>query len=506
MGIAKNQYKKLGVNRNSYSFDFNYFLNGMNSSIDESIQSVSNAYSIKNFTVKKGVLSTGLGLRILTFPSDLEDGAETPYEHTYTGQALSVYSFPYYDVLAKKDRDMLFIYTSDHLLYYMKYSSPYRPFFKYSCPEFTSIPDYLYYIMPDGKESGLFCSENEPLTLLNFFVNYKVVENAPSITNLCVHYDRVFAVTRIGRSKVWFSDEMDPTNWNISSTEGGYIGMNDSLGDCKKVLSFNNYVFVFREYGITRITAYASQESFSMQNVYASSNYIYTNTACICGDVICFLATDGLYMFDGVNARKVNAGFEKIYEGINQDKAKGVFYKNSYYLMMNTNLAPINELQNVKNTLLRYDCEDGLYDILTNVELMDIEKMTSSGIERLVSIDIQSHEGEEGFETRLSQINYFGDVYGKSTEKEWISPYTDLGKPDYTKNIYAIALQTTYDCDVEIITDKMSQIVHFKGSDKAQRKPVFVSGVMIKIKISTQENEAMISHPILYYRLGKANA
>ena len=51
MGIAKNQYKKLGVNRNSYSFDFNYFLNGMNSSIDESIQSVSNAYSIKNFTV-----------------------------------------------------------------------------------------------------------------------------------------------------------------------------------------------------------------------------------------------------------------------------------------------------------------------------------------------------------------------------------------------------------------------------------------------------------------------
>lgn len=504
MGIARTKYVNLGIKAKEGSFDFDYFLNAINSQMDETIQAISNAKYFKNFAIKDGVLSAGLGTNTLKFYADAL-GEETSYNKTYEGEALALYCFPYYDTVSQGHKDCLVIYSSDNSIYYMRYYSNFRNFFKYEDVSFSTKPDYLYYIMPDESEAMIFSSANEPLTLITFYSDFKLIENAPKIKNLCVHFDRLFGVTVDGRSKVWFSDELDPTNWNVSSTEGGHISMNDMLGHCEKVISFKNYVFVFREYGITRITAYASQESFSMQNVYISSNYIYSNTACVCGDLIYFLATDGLYSFDGVNVSKVNVGFEKIINGVSHEKAKGVYFKNSYYLMLNTSLSPISEIPNALNSIIRFDCLDGMYDILTDIQVLDIEKMNSSGIEKLVAIELDQVNSSTEFTTKLSQIDYYGALYDEPTFKEWLSPKVDLGVPNYSKNIYAVALQTEEDCYIELITEKMSQTVHFKGSPISQKKSVFVSGVMLEIKIYTNSPNPKISHPIVYFKLGREN-
>ena len=504
MGIVRNGFVSLGKKAKTSSFDFDYFLNAINSQTDESIQSISNAKFFKNFAIKSGVLSAGLGTSKLKFYADVY-GEETEYKKTYEGEALKLYCFPYYDTFTQQKRDCIVIYSSDNYLYYMRYFSNFRNFLKYDDIAFTSRPDYAYYILPNEEEAMILSSSNEPLTLISFYSDMIQVENAPKIKSLCVHYDRIFGVANNGRSKVWFSDELDPTNWNVSSSEGGYISMNDSLGNCEKVLSFKNYVFVFREYGITRITAYASQDSFSMQNAYESSNYIYSNTACVCGDVIYFLATDGLYGFDGVNVNRINVGFEKLINGISQHSAKGVYFQNSYYLMLNTSLSQISDIKEANNTIIRFDCLNGIYDILTDIQILDIEKMNTSGIEKLVAIEVEHTTSDTDFTTRLSQIDYYGAIYDEPTMKEWNSPSVDLGVPNYSKNIYAIALQTEEDCYVELKTEKMSQILEFRGSPISQKKSVFISGVMLEIKIYTNSQAPRISHPIVYFKLGREN-
>lgn len=487
------------------TFDFDYFLQGINSSLDESVQGMKYAKSFKNFCISKGVLSTGLGVSALKFYSTVT-GTETPYNQTYTGNPLALYCYPCIDQVSSSVRsDCLVIYTSAKKLYYLTYVLPYRTFHELLSPTFEVVPSYLYYIMPDRNPVMMFCSPLQPLTIFDIYNDYSQVQDAPQVTSLCNHNDRIFAVKNVGKTSVWFSDETDPTDWEVSSTGAGEIAMNDMLGDCKKVISFKGYVFVFREYGITRISAYAEQENFVVQNVYESSNYIYSNTACVCGDVIIFLATDGVYSFNGVSVRKLNVGFEKLLNGIDQSHAKGVQFKNSYYLICNTSLANVLSACNCQNTVLKYDYLTGNYEFLASSHYLDIEKINSSGIEKLACIELSFYASDENYTTRISQIEQSGAVYDTNTTKEWVSPSVDLGVSNYSKNIYAISLQTQYDCDVTIITENGEQTVHFAGSSVVQKKQVYACGVMVQIKISTTEKQANISHPVIYYKLGLAN-
>ena len=506
MAISKRVFKKLGASSQNQSFDFNYFLNAMDSVSDESVQTLKNAKNFKNFNISSGVLSTGLGVSELKFYSNAE-GQEVPVLTNYSGQPLALYCCPNIDPITSAEADSVIIYTSNKKMYHCLYKTDYRSFVSISAPEFECAPNYLYYIMPDKTEVVMFTTKEQPLTIIDFYSSYNQILDAPKITSLCNHNDRIFAVTIKGLSAVWFSDESDPTNWQVSSSGAGNITMNDMLGDCEKVLSFKGYVYVFREYGITRISTYASQENFVVQNVYDSSNYIYYSTAAICGDFILFCATDGIYAFNGVSVRKLNTGFEKLMLNIDQSYAKGVHFKNSYYLICNTSLGEIStDSLHSQNTLLKYDYLTGNYEFLVGCNIIDIEKLNSSKVEKLALIELTSYQDESSYQTRLSQVEQTGLVYQNATQKEWVSPQVDFGVSNYAKNIYAISLLTKYDCDVTIITEKEQEVVHFSGSDISQKKPVYISGVMVQIKISTTAANACISHPVLYYKIGFANA
>ena len=47
----------------------------------------------------------------------------------------------------------------------------------------------------------------------------------------------------------------------MSLEEGGYIDFDGSLGNVNAVKSFDNYLYVFCDFGIYRLTAYADQTS-----------------------------------------------------------------------------------------------------------------------------------------------------------------------------------------------------------------------------------------------------
>lgn len=506
MAIAKTVYKKLNINVSERSYDFNRFLQKMDSVTDESVQNLESAKSFKNFSVSSGVLSTGLGLEQLKFKSKLT-GTDTAIYPNYTGQPLAMYCFPYLDPMSSEEADCMVVYTSTKKVYYAHYVLPFRTFTELTTPEFENAPNYLFYIMPNRTQVMMFSTTLQPLTIFDFYSDYNQIQDAPQITSLCNHHDRIFGVTARGRSAVWFSDESDPTNWQVSSSSAGNIMMNDMLGDCKKVLSFKGYVYVFREYGITRISTYASQENFVVQNVYESSNYIYSNTAVICSDFILFLATDGLYSFNGVSVAKINTGFEKLLASLDQSYSKGVQYKNSYYLICQTSLSDVNtdELHS-KNTLLKFDYLTGNYEFLIGSNYIDIEKFNSSKVEKLAVIELVNYQDSSNYTTRISQVEQSGEIYDTPTEKEWLSPKVDLGQANYAKNIFAISLQTLHDCTVKIITEKDEVSVHFSGSNVSQKKPVYISGVMVQIKITSNTSNVTISHPVLHYKIGKANA
>lgn len=484
--------------------EFASFYGGIRNDVVESVLPVKYANKMCNFCIKNGALTTGLGISTLSLPSysDSTVDMETLWYFDWTPHRL--YLFRAYNNVRNGVGDRLFVYSSAGKLSWTMINSTIGQYM--TLPDLTlneAPEDAINYTLVGGEDVLLFGSSTDTLTIWGPHNNLPTaITDAPKITSLCSHYERMFATVADNYTAIWFSDDLDPTNWSVNSEAGGYINLADKLyGGANKIISFNNYLYVIRDYGITRISAYASQESFSVQHIYASSNLIYADTACVCGDVIYFMATDGFYAFDGVNVVKVNVGFEKMLINLNQSKSRATFYKNKYCIILNTDLS--EQKDDYLNTLITYDITSGEYDILSGYYFQDILGVISDEVERLVVI---VYNENATMINEVMQVDESGQVFGLPTKKTWESAFTDLGYSNYEKCLTRISLQTKTDCTVTVETEKETVCLAFSGSSKVQSKKINISGVMVKLKFECNQSECEISHPIIEFSLGKPNS
>lgn len=181
------------------------------------------------------------------------------------------------------------------------------------------------------------------LLLASLNANYTYSENgvvkhersSGGIYNYLVsHYGRIFAGST--DRKVYFSDEIDPLNWDTGIDEGGYLGFDVNSGSIVGLESFNDYVYIFTEYTIYRLTAYAEQESFVMKKLDLDIGRIIPNSVAKCNGAIVFLTTRGLQQFDGYTARLITDDIASDTIDFRVISACGVGQR--YYLSLNKTL------------------------------------------------------------------------------------------------------------------------------------------------------------------------
>ena len=510
MGIIQSKLMSKRRARADKRIDFASFYGGIRTDVVASILPIKYATKTYNFRFKNGALTTGLGISPLTFPSyKTKQNVEVRWKFAYEPERL--YLFRACNGVTGGIGDRLIVYHNGgeeagagKLVWAM---------INTNIGQYMTIPKLNLFQAPvcsinytdeTHGDSFIFASTMDCLKLWSPKQNNSIdISSAPSATSLCVHFERVFATVWIKGNYIWFSETLDPTKWNAEAgDDAGYMVLNDKLsGGANKIVSFNNYLYVFRDYGITRITAFASQESFSIQHIYSSSNLIRANTICMCGDLIYFMQTDGLYAFDGVNVRKIETGFEELLIGQNQTNARATFYKGKYCIILNSTLSDTVK-DGYNNTLICYDIKSGEYDIMCGIFFRDILGVISGEVERLVAI---IHTGAEGAKSQVVQVDESGQVGGVATKKYWESAFTDLGYSDYEKCITRLSLQTKYDCKVILETEKESKEIVFKGGNVVQSKSVNLRGVMFKVKFVAETTECEISHPEITFNLGKPN-
>ncbi|MDE5602165.1 MAG: hypothetical protein K2J16_06680 [Clostridia bacterium] len=200
-----------------------------------------------------------------------------------------------------------------------------------------------------GKDMMLFATGRNLLLILDDTTPY-VITNTPEFTSLAVHNERIYAGVNGTNNQVWFSDDFNPTNWNVSADEGGYINFSDECGEVLRVVSFLNYLYIFREYGIFRLTAYGDQNEFLLKKVFTDTGRIVKNSIEVCGDKIIFYAEDGLFAFDGyevVRIAKELVPINKTY------LMSGAYLDGCYYLA-----CCIWENSSANNAVVRYSFLD----------------------------------------------------------------------------------------------------------------------------------------------------
>ena len=292
----------------------------------------------------------------------------------------------------------------------------------------------------NGNDVMLFTTGRSGIYILNDDTITNVT-NIPKFSSLCVHNERVFATIAGTKNAVWFSDEFDPSNWKVSLTEGGFIEFKDEGGSVNRAISFLDYLYIFRDFTIHKLSAYGSQEDFVLSKLYCNAGRIYPKTIAVCGNFIIFLTDSGLFRFDGYGIYPILTEIKDLFDE-NKDKSDNVacYHDGKYYLSTNFKLngesySNVGYLVPKLTSVLAYDVFDKTFTITRGVEVSEFMPIALENANLLFAM--VNHDDSD--RNKLAVKTDENKVYTYQLEKKWSTPYTDLNESDKVKRLVSVA-------------------------------------------------------------------
>lgn len=421
------------------------------------VKSFSGGYFKGGNSKLSGVENCELSYNFNYFDGTLRRGATVTQYNVFNnniifgGSVQNIYFYPYYDHENDCRDDRVLVYASDGYLY----SSPMGgDFMVHSEYKFKSAPNAISYNYLDNdvmlishEEDGLFILSKNTLTK---------VEGAPAITSLCIHNERLFVTVAGKGTSLWFSDDFDPTNWSISLEEAGFIDFSNSNGKLLRVVSFLGSVYVFAEHGISRVTAYADQTEFTVDNLFCSQGKIYGNSVTVCGDFIVLLTTSGFFKFNGIDTVKILGEYDTMLGDIQNSNVKGVFRGTELYFKVRLYVA-----NRINDVVLVYDVIKNNSYLMLNFGVLD---MCFAG-GRMNGVWATS--SRFGISVCLISPN----IYQTKVEKYWKSPPFDLGIKGKNKRLTRLSLYTKTEVTLTVTADNKKLVYNLKGGGQEVVKP-----------------------------------
>ena len=412
------------------------FANGMKGSLDEKLLDLSTAKLIYNFNSSSGVLKRGIGIEKFNNFTYSSIGSYTP---------IGVYYYNRYDYETQSFNERIIYYASDKHLYVANANG--GAFTRISDVTFLEKPTAISYNYLDS-DVMIFASSSGDTYMLDDYTLEKI-DGAPPVTSLCIHKERLFVTTGGEGTSLWFSDDFDPTNWAISLTEAGFIDFHDNYGRLLKVVSFLDYVYVFREYGISRVIAYGDQESFTADNLYGKFGKLYGESVTDCGDFIVMLTSAGIFRFNGLDTVKILHEYDDYILGVDNSTAKGVYVNNVlyFYLKMKIN-------GTVEDVILVYDYVKNYSYIARGLKITDLTHF-GGNINKVLCVLVN--------DKTPYQISTDGCIKGVPLEKEWVSPFTDFGVLTKLKRVYKVSLYSLEEITLTLETENKKLVYKISG-------------------------------------------
>ncbi len=331
---------------------------------------------------------------------------------------------------------------------------------------FTSPPSAVNYRLY-GDDCIIMTSPTDSMYVWDGVSPARKVDS-PKITSMAMSGERMFATTAGESNAVYFSDDLDPTEWTVSPSAGGFVQLLDERGRLLRALDFLGYVYLIREYGVSRLYGTGDQSAFSVANLYVAGGGIYAGGTAVCGDVIMLTGADGLYSFDGYSAsRRLRAVRLQP-----SPDASAVYSDGRYYLAARTDAD-----SEANDTLLVCDIEDGTFSL------------SRIGIKRLCKL------GGEVYaimpDGRAGRVSKCGAVFGEPLVKVWESGASDFGTPEI-KTVSEVTLRTDGDVTLYVECGGRRREFAIKGGGTRRVRPA-MSGRTVRLGIKSVQTGARVS-------------
>ena len=377
-----------------------------------------------NLNLKTKTLKRGLGINQLTVPTTFSANSEEILLNT-EGLGLErinkVLYFKQYFSDSDVSRHRILVHGSDNKLYaHQMYTGGGNLLSAYQL-EFESAPICLSYKL-NGKDAIILSSPEKMVVWTTDLAPY-TVQNVPIITSMCISNEVLFCTIKGEANKIWYCLTLNPELIGTSTETTKYLSLDDERGYARKVLTFKENLYAFRDYGITRINFYSASE-ISTTQVYLSDSKIYADTVTSCGDVIMFMTRDGIYSFNGVTVKKENIGIEK-YLTHDNTCAVGACLQDKWYLGLCLNFDDDKQIlceneEFVNNCLLVINLDDFSFEVMRGVDIKHMIPLKTDTLEKML---VTFNSGEK---SKIGQIDESGKLFGNSTPKFYGSnPFYD---------------------------------------------------------------------------------
>ena len=487
---AKKKVKKMALN-------FTRFDKSMNTEIDDALMPYKTAKMSYNFNVKDGSLKSGYGFKPLTLPGNIYTTPRVIVPPT--GVIKKLWFYKYYSPTLGRYNNQIVMYLDGGDIYTCNIVSDSVLCGKIIDTVFSAgVPNALNYRL-NSEDTMIFSSETNGMWTYTQNQVVQQVTGAPHIKSMCMHYERLFAIVGGEQNRLAFSANLDPTDWDESITSGGFIDMQDERGALSKVISYNDYVYVFRDYGVSRVSAYGDQSQFSVSHLFTSSVKLYGDTVTLCGNKVLLLARDGIHVFDGYATKKLNLGIDKLFNGVHNENACGLYYNNKFYLACRLNFNDNKQVGcesyvdgYVNNALIELDLSTNELCITRGVDISSMLALDDGQISKLIASFNGEHSG------KIGELTDDGKVFGTTLPKMWQSPKSSMGYPGQVKHIKECIIKSNTDCKMCINTDKENKIIKLNGDNVAKRVKINAIGEQLQVGFvvdESTEQEISISCP-----------
>lgn len=466
-------------------FKFTLFGKPQNSEKDKRVLKMGEPSKCYNFITSDGTLKKGYGIKDFSMPLS-EESLEEEFKVNVRGNEVkTIWKLKWYDRNRANNCYYLFYFNDQNLICYDNLFDE-RPATYVITNEFTNTP-YATYYRKDGQDAILLSGEGSNLMVVTGSEIAKS-ESAPRIINCTSHYGKLFAITADERGKLVYNEDSDVLAWNDQKTKD--LDFSDDRGDLNRIISFNDYLYIFRDFGITEISEYGNETEFAISHIYQSTAYIQPNSIAQAGGKIFFLEGSRIKEFNGNSVKDVEVECMSYLNGISQQHAFGVCLDGKYYLACRGDFSDdkkigceASESGYKNNMLIIYDVESKHVDILRGIDINEMVALTNKFKSKVAICFNNDHVG------RLGEITKDGESFGEKLSGCWESGITDFSMPGKIKRIESFVVQSEGNCLIYISSEKESKVFEVKGSKDVQKINVNLLGKQFDVKIEVDQSE-----------------
>lgn len=296
------------------------------------------------------------------------------------------------------------------------------------------------------------------------------VLDAPKISSEAIGLNRLFVTSTDKPFSVLYSDDLDPSNWSMSSGEAGEITFSDDMGRVLNVFALQNYIFVIRERGINKIYG-SGNNNFNIARVYTSTGKIFKDSVCICGDNVIYLTTDGLYSFDGLNGKKIYAGLDSLFK--NTSYSMAVSQDNKIYICTN-----LYEECTYNNCLVILDLsEKDAFTVLTGKNFNGLFKLELDCLRGVCILEKNAENANLPLLVLKNDCNL-----SEFANFEYFTHFINIAPKDGLKTLSSIEFTSVYPINIAIKTETHCKNISAFGKQSHQKFLLNLPGKTFSLK------------------------